>query len=507
MNKKAVTFQVLMKMVLYAVAIGMVLFATPMILNAASDTAQDSACRTSVIARGNFVVDFKLRVPSTSITVARANYERIVPIICNERPIGLIEAPKVDDLSDREYVKSQIAYLMGSCWEQFAEGRVKQLFLEESNRDYYCHVCSSFRIPRDMNNGTSHQINYTELEYLNEVREPDFILAEEMYAYLRQTPSSFPRFTSMRDHYFGLAVTMEDLHHRYFDIESDYMNLRAVGNSASHRQTLAEESVLILSNEEILSSQTKSKIAEMGQKLILNNRGSLAVIIGDNTLRTRADARNLIERMGLNSEGRYDAILILIDIKSGTMRIHLGKEHGAYLTEYDVNQILTQEFQTVSNLNLNSNNGLDQSLYNFLERLDTILFPQVDQDWQEIQGSYLAYLAGNTQESFPLISHINASNSYVVAYLSNEQSNFWLSATRSNILGNLPLAAALVCFIPGFGWGACGVGLVIAGTSGYALNSAESYMEQQAKDFLSSLSNQIVVMPSNELRNVCGVVS
>lgn len=491
-----------MKIILYAIAVGVVLLIIPTLLKAASDLTQDAACRTSVLARGNLVIDLKAKGP-LGLTIGRVNYERITPILCNERSIGLIEVSKNDGMSDREAVKSQIAYLMGSCWEQFAEGKVKRLFLDD-DKEYYCHICSSFRIPDDMDQGAPNYLNQTSLQdFINNNREPNEIRAEEMYAFLRETTSSFPRLTSFRDAYFGLGIQMEDLKLSHSDLDSNYINLRMIGNNAQNVQRITDDNFLILSDFQVISDQTKFKIQSLAQRLLMENRGSFTVVIGDNTIRTRADARNLIERVGLNSEGRYNAILMLIDIQSGTIRIHLGNEHSRYINDYELNTLLTTHFRDVSSLELNSRLGVDQNLYEFLEVLEQRLFPQVPADWEEIEGSYLAYLAGMSEENIPFITHIRSDTSYVVAYLSDERKNFWYRASKSNFLGNMPAIGALACIIPVKGWADCGVGAVAA--LGSSLISTIS--DDKAEELTNDLTNQLLVAPSNQMREYCEVIS
>ncbi|MFT4311229.1 MAG: hypothetical protein ACMXX7_01230 [Candidatus Woesearchaeota archaeon] len=434
------------------------------VFSVAGESSRENICRTTVLATEKISFD-------TILTGAI----RPISEVCFTSNEGRLRG-------NREQVKRQIADLAQRCWYQYAEGQVEGVFGKvEGEQGRNCGICYFFNIPGNMDLGTE-----SSNKLFEEFERTDYnISAAELYNFLASTQRSTGLlYGGGSSNYIGDRL----IHQGY---QLDLENPRAIRRN---QITLDENNIYLRDFTDYLTEETKNKIRTIGDELLFSRKANLLVVVAEELHDTsRSGARRLIESLELNTPGRYDSLVILIDLRNQIIRLHAGADLQSYFLEYEIEGILEtnfgSEFRTFSDLN--------PSIIKLIKALlDKINSPSSLSEELNIQGTYLQYLT-NDMETVFIPSDIFAGRTYAVAFMADPPKS-WIERHGSTV-GLALLGTSLVATttaITGGGaapfWAA-----VLTASSGSGIFVA-SLKESEQKNYL-------IIDEANALREICNV--
>ena len=480
--------------------------------NEAEGSALVEQCRNSVLARG-----IDLSEPADSFINT--------PLLCSSFDEGELEG-------DREEIKHDIAEQMAKCWYMYGEGKVENPFDEVRGVDA-CAICSTFRIPDDLEPGGTPEnqrvfpepesvsdLNLEEISFeddnieiqsngdavqivqireegenivLDEISNIDeMITSPEMMNYLLQTPYN-PGIVrgGGTEQYYGGSINIENF---AFSIGDDAENVDL--------RDFQDDFIYVNDKGDILTQDTEDRIIQLGNKLSDKSFGNLSVITGKSINPNTANGVDtLVETSTLDSNRSSNAFVVVVDAEDSTVRVRAGTEFERFFTERELQYNLEDNLEGVS-----GNEEFQQGLQGFMNYLDSRT-QLGEAGFEDFFGTdnYLAYIT-NRGESSPVISNIEHGQSYSVAYLG--EANNWNKGVLAFGTGTGATAAGVYLAVSGpVGWSvagavAVGAAAIAGGTGGGFLAGAyESFMTPD------EVGNQIIVGPTDEIGEQCDVLS
>ena len=477
--------------------------------NEAEGAALVEQCRNSVLARG---IDLPAEVDFVVDT----------PLLCSSFDEGELEG-------DREEIKHEIAEQMAKCWYMYGEGKVENPFDEVRGVDA-CAICSTFRIPDDLEPGGTPEnqqvfpepesvsdLNLEDISFeddnieiqrngetvqIVQIREEgenivldeisnisEMITSPEMMNYLLQTPYN-PGIVrgGGTEKYYGGSINIENF---AFSIGDDAENVDL--------RDFQDDFIYVNDKGDILTQDTEDRIIQLGNKLSDKSFGNLSVITGKSINPNTANGVDtLVETSTLDSNRSSNAFVVVIDAEDSTVRVRAGTEFERFFTERELQYNLEDNLEGVS-----GNEEFQQGLRGFMNYVDSQT-ELGESGFEDFFGTdnYLAYIT-NRGESSPVISNIEHGQSYSVAYLG--EANNWEKGTLAAGAGfGGGIGIGLILGSNPLGWSvAAGLTVVggLAAIGGAVGSGYESFMTPD------EVGNQIIVGPTNEIGEQCDVLS
>jgi hypothetical protein len=375
---------------------------TIVFMAARSDEAtQNTLCRASVILRGKATV---------TLVSGVVNMEKLTPIVCRTKNLGPLKG-------DREQIKKQIANRAAMCWWQFAEGSVQDIFKVE-RKEKACFVCYTFQITKSLDNGTESLIKFFPEP---ETRQNNNISSGEMVNYLASV-SYNPGviYGGGTKNYFGTSYG--------YDIDLGIENPRVIKPS---QLTSKLVSGYVMDYGYILTPENRAKIEQMGIDMQKKHAGNLLVITADKfKSMDPSDARGIIESTHLNTnETEYDGLLVMLDLQNETIRVHAGSDLSVFIKDYDINDILENEFKKAEDAadkcdtNKCKVDAINTALVNSLDRITKKMSNEAGMLPGVSPRSFYYYLS-NAGQNWPVVDNIQTDKTYVIAYVGVSDENF-----------------------------------------------------------------------------------
>ena len=383
----------LVSLIVAVAVIGVLLLIVYVFLDSGKAIASDTACTTSVWLRSEVSVDLGL---------VRA--DNFLPLVCPTQDIGTLDG-------NRNEVKGQIAQMASTCWDNYAQGRVRNLFKSDrGERD--CGVCYTFKIS-DVPAGSVPSVEGMFFEESS--RESGVIKSEEMYNFMffNVYQRSVVRGGNLDNYMSGVF----DFRYNFGISDPERINTRDVEVTASN--------LFVNDYADILNEFTIESINTLGQDLLRENRANLHVVIAENfdDINPRR-GRQIIENNDINSENRYDALLIMIDLKEQRVLVRMGRELETFVYEHQIPGLIRQAFHT----NLEGDN-LDDAILTLLDSFRNKMLGDTSA-WEDIglrRGTYMSHLTNYGSMSMPIIEDIQKDRTYVVAYIGETRISFFRS--------------------------------------------------------------------------------
>ncbi len=471
-GQSASAFEVPVEMILWIAGFLIILAAVYFIINSGSDSAGENVCRDSVILRSKVNIDL-------GITEAK----KLTPLVCNAIDKGVLQG-------DREQIKRQIADMSAKCWWMYLQGSVSDIFKDELG-EKTCGVCYFFSIQEPLDLGITKNGFFTEPE-----RKNNYISSQEMYNFMIEEKYNAKLLAGG-----GTINYIGDIYE--FD----------------HSLILPEDSKIKLSQVNyisgdyledfsgIISQETRTQVKEIGNKLLQNKRGSLLVLVADEfDSIDKSRARRLVDRIGLNTDQeKYDAVLVLVDLKNSKVRVHVGIDLDKYISEFDISSYLEQSFTG----SIQNNQDLNQRIIDLLTKMENKI--NAHYDYLSSLGidstSYYAYIS-NRGTTFSVIDHIIPEKTYVVAYMSTSSETSWLDGILDHPgeAAVTAIAGAIVTFISVKTGGTFGA--IIGGAGGVAITQTgvlRTGLDALLGNIETARPNYLVITRATEVSSHCKI--
>lgn len=404
MKKKGIAYSTLIS-ILITIMVAIVIFgAFTNLFGMGKPALTYNTCLASVIARNNLKADIYV-----------TKVDKFVPLACPTIDLGELTG-------SREEVKKEIADSSAKCWDMFLRGTTKNIF-DVDQGEKQCHVCYSFSIPEQktpfgkVDKGVDAPVD--KKLFTNERaadRTADKITIDELLNFFYANNYN-PKllYGGAAYYYRGGKFDLPDKLHLKTEnpIEIDPSDVLPVVNSFAHDYSAA------------IKMKTIEKIDEAGSKILAARGAQLFVVIAERfDSFEKKDAREIIESSRLNSEeGKYDAILVMVDLTRGKVRIQMGQDLDNYVAE--------QELTEIVNVNANKAKDINEFVQGLMETLTL-----------ELVGNQNAY-AGmkiDPKSYFGLIwsngnvgmirKNIVPGNTYYIAYYSSTDKNSALQTIK-----------------------------------------------------------------------------
>lgn len=500
MNKKAKMITTLAGLILVLVSMLLMIM---IFGNLSSQTQwqEEQACRNSVILRS-----------MAEFNYGPLNFQRLTPLACSSYDEGVLEG-------DRAEVKGQVADLMARCWYMYYDGQSEKVFDEE--RADSCAICYTFGIPDDLEpdpTPSNRQI-FEEPDITEEVvrtatiededvpegvsrqieqrLSPDMISAAEMYNHLFLTTYA-PGALRGGDigNYISNVHTYEG--DRLREVQENTVRLSLIEFEAGFLQDFTEVED---SGRGIVSADTQAMIAQLGSRLVSEGVGNLQVIVAQDLDTTQRFAvRSFIESKELDTQGRLDAIVLLLDIEDRTVRVAMGAELERYISEPLLGYYLEQNFYDIHD-EIDFNNRLQSFISQLSEDLKNPSSGIIEE--LNLHNSYYAYLS-NGGIQHPFLQDMHPGRSYGVAFVTNghgwtTQMYSWVGGA---VAGGAATGAILSIATGPVGWTlgavALGAGAVVGTGSASVFEDIRQWLEGENPN-----DSFILVGPMSELGEMC----
>jgi len=449
------------------------------------DSTQDILCRSSVVIRSKATL---------SIADGIVDFEKITPLACHTKDLGNLG-------KDREEVKSEIAKYSAMCWWQFAEGSVPDIF-KADKKEKACFVCYTFTIDNKIDKGVQSRI-----QGFNEplVQDRSLISSSEMTNFLlSETYDPALIYGGGTKNYFGDSY----IYDADVGISADARTMSASKiKSTSVNGYISDYSYMI-------TEKTKEEINKIGAEPQINDAGNIFVVVAEDfKSMENSDAREIIENIKLNSnDTNYDAILIMLDLKDKTIKVHLGSDHSVFIKDYEIKDILEDSFKDIGNKCSKDNKCNLEEVNNALAASVTKISDKL-LNKQTIQGlspkSYYYYLT-NGGYTWTMISDIDSNQRYAITYVSTSDETGWPSMKQmatGGVIGGAIGGAIVGAILTVTGIGAP-VGVPMLVTAGAAIGLGANYAVGSALnvDQPDVKPNNIMIVPVNNIGDVCTIV-
>lgn len=434
--------------IIWIVATVVLLVTVSMIINMSTSATEEVICRNSVALRAKTVLGFDVGPIQEAY-----KKENFMPLLCKPQNKGELKG-------SREEVKKQVADLAAQCWWMYLEGSVPNLFDSNVRDENSCGICYYFQIPEGLDAGrissnpdlvffeelTKTRLSeltqlesdpelrriieesYAELEYnvlehqgKEIIRPTTLISQQEMYNFLiaeQYDPKIL--YGGGNINYFGNIQEFDSL-----------INLR-MPREIRLRQINELPPTQLIDYTSLITEQTQQRITDFGGKLYRQENSILLVVVADEIQRNeRRDARQVIERLNLNSQrDKHDAILITLDVKNGNIRVHLGGLLERHIKEHEVSAMLENHFNTITTPQ-ELNTALTRLISDLEQRI--IYSPgRVAENLRLVpEGSYYQYLS-NDQTTAPIIETLTSDRTYAVIYKSLSDHQTWWDGIKQN---------------------------------------------------------------------------
>jgi hypothetical protein len=378
-------------LILAAVAAFMLLVLLIIFLTSSKSLGQETACRNSVEIRGKLTMD-----------ILGIKEEKLTPIACTT-----VELDKFD--GTREEVKKQIADYSASCWRQFAEGSVPDLF-SSSGGDKQCFVCYYFSTPKEMDKGVPPKLKFMDEP---EIRDVNVISSGEMTNFFTaEVYNPGVLRGGGTDNYIG----------NIYDYGLDF----GLGDTGTKVRVGSIDSTLLsgylMDNSYMISPEARAEIDKMGAELQERDMANMLVIVADEfSSIDKSDARQIMERAGLNSnKTNYDGLLIMLDLKNHKIRVQAGIDLSIYIKDYDISKIMEENFKDVGKDCQDKDckaKAVSAALQNTVQAIHDKLVVNKEILPGISPRSYYYYLS-NAGETWTSVEDIKGGQTYAIVYVS-----------------------------------------------------------------------------------------
>jgi uncharacterized membrane protein YgcG len=472
-NKKGVLFGSLLGVIISVIVVVIILGVTALLLVKGSDTISKESCRGSVVVRAKAVLNL--------FNVVKM--EQITPLACETHNLGTIRG-------SREEIKREIADNAASCWWQFAEGEVPDVFKVEKIESG-CFVCYTFTIKDNMDSGTPSLLAAFEEP---QMRDENKISNAEMTNFLI-SESYNPGLI------YGGGTK------NYFGFESEYDEKYAFKGEAREIRASSIKAGLVsgfvMDFSYTLDEETKNKLNEIGSELQQKNISNMLIVVAD-TFKDmkREDARIIIENTNLNSiESAFDGIVVTMDLKNRKMRIHMGADLSVLIKEYDLAKIMEDKFAAIET-------ECKDDVRCFTNKVLIAVVTKMKEEMTSTNElltispkSYYYYLS-NGGYTWTMISDIEPERTYAITYVSaSDETGLGLSKLQGGLAG-AGVGAGVIVVAASVVSG--GIAIPVLATISAA--AAGFYGGAGSSGGIMQRPNNIMIVPVNALSSRCTMV-
>jgi hypothetical protein len=472
-NKKGVLFGSLLHVIISVVVIVIILGITALLVYEGSNAVSKESCRTSVVIRAKAALNL--------FNVIKI--EQISPLVCQTQELGTIRG-------SREEIKREIADNAASCWWQFAEGAVPDVFKVEKIESG-CFVCYTFSIKDNMDAGTPSLLAAFEEP---QMRDKNKISNAEMTNFLiSESYNPGLIYGGGTKNYFGF----ESEYDKKYAFKGEPREIRA----SSIKAGLVSGFVMDFSYT--LDDETKNKLNEIGSELQQKNISNMLVVVAD-TFKDmqREDARKIIENTNLNSnESAFDGTVVVMDLKNHKMRIHMGADLSILIKEYDLAKIMEDKFKAIETECKDD----DKCFTN------KVLIAVVSKMKEEMTSTnelltispktYYYYLS-NGGYTWTMISDIEPERTYAITYVSaSDAAGLGLTKLQGGLAG-AGIGAGVIVVVASIVSG--GIAIPVFATISAA--AAGFYGGADSSGGIIQRPNNIMIVPVNALSDRCTMV-
>lgn len=486
-------------LIILAIVSGGVMILVAVQISSENQLALEENCRSSVLQR--------IAVDSVPVLGAFSDYSSLR---CSSFDEGTISGSRVE-------VKKDIADLTARCWYMYGEGRSVSVFEDTSVNS--CVICYTFNLDEDIGayefgerrkifDETGIQPDMeSEVDSNNPKRETftldgeevirerflgsNMIPHEEMYNFLmnnRYNPSLIR----------GGAIG--DYMSAYYDFEYE-VEEGGIGVTLLNAdlENGVNEYVFDYTDEGDIGASVAPTFETLGSQLIEEGNGQLYVLIADSFSSTTKGAVNtFIEGKSLNTPGSKDAVVILVDLEEGFIRVSIGKDLERFITEPVLQNEVDMLFTDVY-----SQSQLEDNLFTLGNSLTAIL--QFDDENDAIRdlgldNSYFSYIS-NRGVHMPIIADIDQHRIMGVAF-GAEGHGFLSSSQRNGIVAAGTIVGGTAGLLTGiFGTGGTlATPLTFAGGIGGATGTNELLNIIEGEN---PVDTNVIIGPMSELSEEC----
>lgn len=498
MNKEGLAASSLVLIILSVVS-GITLLLVSVQISSQNQAALEENCRTSVLQR--------IAVESLSVPGDWSSYSSLR---CSSFDMGTISG-------DRPEVKQEIADLAARCWYMYAEGRSVSVF-EESSVDS-CVICYTFNLDEDIGEYDKSQRRLIfdesaiEFEMTEEVDRDDpsinnydtegnpvsqerflgsnMIPYEEMFNYLLTT-----KYDPGLIRGGGVGDYMSGYKDFDYEVESEF-GLNLLNASLNNG---VNEYVFDFTDDKEIGKQINATFEALGSNLLENGKGQLYVVIANSVGSTSKGAVNtFIESRELNSPERKNAVVVVVDLEKGYVRVTMGKNLERFITEPVLHQKVQNTFE-----NIYAEEDLISALNSIGGELNNdISYDQENEILEELgaQDTYYSYIS-NRGVHTPLIGDINQHGVMGVAFGTKGHGFFSDDAETVIVTSAVALGAGItIALLASGGWAA--VPLLVGGTIGGGISGGLSSWATGWLEGENPVETNIIIGPMSELIKNC----
>lgn len=396
------------KLILAVVVMGILFVITQTFIDSGVSYASDETCRSSVLLRSEVAVDLGIM-----------SEDRFFPLACTTTHQGELPA------NDREEAKDMIAQMATDCWYMYREGTVPDVF-DADRGEPSCSVCYSFKLP----DGVLEEGVLPDTDaFFEEDRRPEGkIELGEMYNYLVESDYTLP------------VTRGGGLHDLYVSEEADFgsqLNLADPDVLSTTEVRVTNENGIYFTDYTDELSGMAGELEDFGNNLLEQRSFNVLFVVAEefDALNMRR-MRNVIEHpdVNLNTENRYNSLLVMIDANNGVIRVQMGSE----LTNSMPENVLEEELNSIFRRStIEEYSDLEGLISNLVAEFEYYLIDEEGRDWSEDTGinpdSYYAYLS-NQGGNFPIIGNVSEDKGthYIAFYSATDKlSAFEESAIRT----------------------------------------------------------------------------